>query len=401
MDGYSTEVAARRAGVAPEDLSRLSSLGVLTGDATSGYTDADVRRVEVIGMLGRAGIDIEAVAALVGQGHLSFDFLERAGFNVFAPLSDTTFNELSIRTGIAVERLTVLRDVTGGKAAGPDDLVREDELEIVPLIAYQLEIGFRWPAVERALRVYGDSLRRIAEAEAEWWRSEVQHQIMVQGGTARDLADRSGEVSPRLSEASDRALRAIYHGQQRHVWMVNIVDGFATGLEHAGFQKREAIDPAMCFLDLTGYTALTQERGDVAAAAMAERLSRIVQRISVQHGGRPVKWLGDGVMFHFPNPASGSPAALEMVEALAEAGLPPAHVGLDCGPVVIQEGDFYGQTVNTAARIGDYARPGEVLVSRSVVGASIGAPVEFDEIGPVELKGLSGLIDLFAARAPG
>ena len=57
---------------------------------------------------------------------------------------------------------------------------------------------------------------------------------------------------------------------------------------------------------------------------------------------------------------------------MAEAGLPPAHVGLHAGPVIFQEGDYYGQTVNVASRIADYARPGEVIVSQEVVDASAG-----------------------------
>ena len=83
---------------------------------------------------------------------------------------------------------------------------------------------------------------------------------------------------------------------------------------------------------------------------------------------------------------------------MAEAGLPPAHVGLHAGPVIFQEGDYYGQTVNVAARIAEYARPGEVIVSQAVVEASEGAAVSFAEIGPVELKGVAGAMRLHSAH---
>ena len=85
-----------------------------------------------------------------------------------------------------------------------------------------------------------------------------------------------------------------------------------------------------------------------------------------------MKWLGDGVMLHFPNPGNGVMSALEMVAGVADAGLPPAHVGLHAGPVIFQEGDYYGQTVNLASRIADYAQAGEVIVSQEVVDASNG-----------------------------
>ena len=90
-----------------------------------------------------------------------------------------------------------------------------------------------------------------------------------------------------------------------------------------------------------------------------------------------------------------------MVAGVAEAGLPPAHVGLHAGPVIFQEGDYYGATVNVATRIAEYARPGEVLVSRDVVDVSGGADVTFRQIGPVELKGVAGAMRLHAASLPG
>ena len=85
-----------------------------------------------------------------------------------------------------------------------------------------------------------------------------------------------------------------------------------------------------------------------------------------------MKWLGDGVMLYFPNPGPGVLAALEMVEAVVEAGLPLRTSDFTQAPPIFQEGDYYGQTVNIAARIADYARPGEVLVSQDVVDASGG-----------------------------
>jgi adenylate cyclase len=112
-----------------------------------------------------------------------------------------------------------------------------------------------------------------------------------------------------------------------------------------------------------------------------------------------VKWLGDGVMFWFRDPGPGVVAALEMVDGVRNAGLPPAHVGLHAGPVIVQEGDYYGQTVNMASRIAEYARPGEVLVSKAVADAA-GATdgVSLSPIGEVELKGVAGATQLFAAR---
>lgn len=397
MAGLDIQAVAERAGVAAAYVQRLVELRLVTTGSNGGYAESDVRRVQMLQAIDMSGVSLDGVAKLVADGEMSIDFVESAASQVFSPLSSQTFAQLSQRTSVPLELLLGLRDVVGGTNAGPDDHVREDELSIVPLVQFQLSQGFRPIAIERALRVYGDSLRRIAESEAEWWRSEIAEPMLRQGLTANDIGRRAAEITPELTVVSVEALLAVYRAQQRHAWTVNIVEGIAGALDRAGLQQRRARDPAMCFLDITGYTTLTQERGDAAAAALVEALSRLVQPASTRHGGRPVKWLGDGVMFFFPDPGPGVLAALEMVDGVAAAGLPPAHVGLHSGPVLFQQGDYYGHTVNVASRIGEYARPGEVLVSQAVVDAAATIDVAFRAIGPVEFRGTTGPIELHAA----
>ena len=103
-------------------------------------------------------------------------------------------------------------------------------------------------------------------------------------------------------------------------------------------------------------------------------------------------------MFHFPDPGQAVLCSLDLVDQAAEAGMPPAHVGVNAGPVVFRDGDYFGRTVNIASRIAGKAGPGEVLVSESVVGASDVDGVLFDRVGPVELKGVSGPVGVFRAN---
>ncbi len=216
--------------------------------------------------------------------------------------------------------------------------------------------------------------------------------------TEREMLEAQADLGSRMTPLLDQALLAIYHGQQEHAWSMNTVENVEAALERAGLYRRLHRPPAVSFLDITGYTRLTEERGDEAAADLAGRLAASVRRSSQEYGGRPVKWLGDGVMFYFPDPGQSVLSALDMVEGAAAQALPPARVGIHAGPVVFQEGDYFGRTVNIAARIAEYARPGEVLVSQEVVDATEGTPVMFTEIGPVELKGVSGTLRLHTAR---
>ena len=112
----------------------------------------------------------------------------------------------------------------------------------------------------------------------------------------------------------------------------------------------------------------------------------------------PVKWLGDGVMVHFREPAGAVLAALGMVEELPAAGLPPAHVGVAAGPVVAQGGDYFGRTVNLAARIAAYASAGRVLVSEPVIQRAPPQGVTFVELGQVQLQGIAQPVRLLEAR---
>ena len=280
--------------------------------------------------------------------------------------------------------------------------MREGELAVIPFIQAQLDIGFRPVSIGRWLRVAGDSLRRMAETESDAWRTDLMEPVLARGGSAEELGlTSSSRESLRLDETTNEALVALWHARQVHTWTNNIISGFEQALTAAGMLTTPARPPAICFLDITGYTRLTNERGDDAAADLAQGLSTLVQRSAVDHGGRPVKWLGDGVMVYFRDVGPGVVAALDMVDGVAAAGLPPAHVGLHSGPVLFQEGDYFGQTVNVASRIADYARPGEVLVTREVVAAAGEDGVAFTDIGPVELKGIPGPVHLLAARRAG
>ncbi len=382
--------AAARAGVTVASVGRFRDLGLVGGDGPDAYSDLDVRRMQVFQMLELGGISMDALATLVDQGQMSLDFIETALEGVFAPLSDRSFADVSDEEGIPVETVGMIREALGGVAPRPADRMGDEELAVVPLVKYQLSLGFRVAAIEQALRVYGESLRRMAETEAEWYRSEIVEPMLARGETEGDVGRVTAEISPELARLSNQAVLAIYHRQQRHAWSVNIIDGMAMGLERAGLLQRDQRTPAMCFLDITGYTRLTQEKGDQAAADLGEAVRRVVERSAVAHDGRAVKWLGDGVMLHFPEPRSAVESAVDTVTALEEAGMPLTHIGIHAGPVIFREGDFYGQTVNIAARISDFARPGEVLVSQAVVDLAEAAGIGFTQIGPVELKGVAG-----------
>jgi class 3 adenylate cyclase len=389
---------AERAGVDRGYAEALVEHGIVTASEGGRFVDTDVRRVRIAQALERGGLALAAIGAAIRSGALSFDFVEQADYDRFAAFGGETFADVSARTGVPVELLLVIRDAMGGAHPHPDDLIRDDEREVVPLLEVQMRIGVRPASAERSLRVMGEAVQRIAETEADWWQHDIQAPLVAAGKTAVEIGELSGTFTPELGRTGDRALLAMWHGQQGNAWLRNIFSGFEYAMTNAGLHTPPDRMPAISFLDLTGYSRLTDERGDAVAAELAQQLAPLVQRTAAANGGRVVKWLGDGVMFHFRDPGRAVVASLEMVDAARTSELPPAHVGVHAGPVVFQGGDYFGRTVNVASRISDYARPGEVVVSQDVVDMAGDQGIAFAEIGPVELKGLTGTVRLFTAR---
>jgi adenylate cyclase len=400
VEERSRHEVARRAGVDLDYIDRLVELRILKPGPDDAFSPGDVRRARWVRSLERAGVPIDGIAEAIRQGTLSLSFLDLAVYERFALLSDTTFRELSERTHVPLELLKVVRAAIGFAEPRPEDHVRQDELAVVQAIEFELSKGFRPVVIESWLRVCEDSLRRITETEADWYGTEVIRPLLESGMTEAEMLEAQAELGSRISPLTEQATLAIYHGQQEHAWSKALVEYVESALDKTGLLERLHRPPAVVFLDLTGYTRLTEERGDQAAADLAARLAGLVRRSAQEHGGQPVKWLGDGVMFYFPDPGQGVMAALEMVDAVSTRAMLPAHVGIHAGPVIFQEGDYYGATVNVASRIAEYARPGEVLVSQEVVEASSGTDVAFREIGPVELKGVADAMHLHAASRP-
>ncbi len=129
--------------------------------------------------------------------------------------------------------------------------------------------------------------------------------------------------------------------------------------------------PTFIFADLVGYTALTEERGDRAALALARSFHRLMHRLSRAHGAWQVKSMGDGVMIWAPEPERAVALAAETVAKVAEHDeLPPVRVGVHTGQAVMSAGDWFGRAVNFAARLARHARPGEALVSAATQAAA-------------------------------
>ena len=399
MNGLSASGLADLAGTTAAEVQRLVDLGILVArDGTDPFLEADVQKVRLATACERAGLPMEAIASAIRAGRLSFAFLEAAPFRRWAMRSRRTYRQVSQETAIPLEALGAVLESMGFARMGPDEPMREDELEVVPLLQHGFSSGiFDLAWLTRVGRAHVEGLRLIATAWGEAYQARFEGPVLASGGDQRSAMERAAQLGVDFLPLVDPALLAIYRRQQELLWTEGLVERIEDELEAAGALRRSGRVPAMFFLDLAGYTRLTEEQGDAAAADLAETLAVLVNRSAREHGGVPVKWLGDGVMVHYREPAGAVLSALQLVAQLPEAGLPPAHVGVAAGPVVVQGGDYFGRTVNLAARIAAHASAGQVLVSQSVAESVPPQGVRFAELGEQLLKGIGRPVRLLEA----
>jgi adenylate cyclase len=399
MDELSGAELADRSGVTAEQLRRLVELGIITPTPQGRFRPSDIQRIRVVDTLADAGFAPEQLGELIATGAYNLDWTSVVFPEPTAQMT-TTLEQTAAATGLPEDLAARLFDAWELPRPQPGQALRADDDELLHLAVLALEgFGRDETALLGATRQLGDSLRGLAESQVRLFHAHVEERLAADDHPDHSWSDDLNQVAASMMAGLERTLVLLYRRHFEHYVLDVTVLRAEAALERAGLaQRRPVHPPAIAFLDLTGYTKLTEERGDRAAAELAARLVEIVHELAHRRGGRPVKLLGDGVMFHFPDPAQAVRCGLELVDRLPRVGLPRARVGLHTGPVVFQHGDYFGRTVNIAARITDYARPGEVLVSDQVVAdADRLEAVRFEPVGPVSLKGLTAPITLYKA----
>ncbi|MGE3619559.1 MAG: adenylate/guanylate cyclase domain-containing protein [Acidimicrobiia bacterium] len=155
------------------------------------------------------------------------------------------------------------------------------------------------------------------------------------------------------------------------------------------------VQRCFAFVDLSGFTAFTENRGDERAVLVLAEMRTVMREIAARRGVRVVKWLGDGAMLSSTD-VDGLTAAIIEIGSRMDDALPTLamRAGMDAGPVIMFEGDDYiGRPVNVASRLCDQARPHELLATATLV-PGLPAWVEASPAPPVQVKGFDATIDL-------
>jgi adenylate cyclase len=392
---YRVREVAERANVPEAFVRQLVAVGALPPEE-AGLGPREVRRARLLHSWTAAGLSVETILALVDRGALSLIFLDAPVMATPEHL-DRSYEQLAADRGVSLTFVQAVHQALGFAPPEPSDRAGEDDLTMLEVAKLFRGAGVDDEATLRLLAVYADSLRRIAKAEADYYETNIERRLRAKGLDERQLIEFGTRLGDRIIGLLERAILMVYRRHREHVWTDHAINHVEEALERSGLQERVPQPPAICFVDLTGYTQLTEDRGDEVAAHVAGRLAWLVNDISRRRGGRPVRWLGDGGMFHFREPSTAVVAGLDMVERAPAVDLPPAHVGIHTGPVISQDGDVYGRTVNVAARIASYARAGQVVVSEDTAHRSDHHELRFQPLGAVDLKGVAEPLPLYQA----
>jgi adenylate cyclase len=397
--GLSEAEVARRAGTTPERVRELVALGIIrpasVGD--EGFSNGDALRAQLVVELASAGVPPESVAAAMTRGALSLSYLDR--FPSPSPLSGRTYAEACEDIRVPFELVDQMYIGFGLPRPAPAAIVRDDDLQIILGIPILFSSGLDESEVLRAARVWADGPRRVAEHQVRSFHELIEEPYRERGLSDAEVLDHA------LTEAG---VRIIPYCWQLVTWLYrrhfeaystrHRIDHVETALDHAGLRRKPTPHAeATVFADLSGYTTLTERLGDNASADIALRLAALMQDVAERHSGRVIKMLGDGVHLLFEDGRHAVLGSLDFVDGVRPQELPPAHVGVNAGPVTYADGDYYGLSVIIAARIASTAGPGEVLVGESIARDDPPPGVVFEEVGPVPLKGVERPVSIFRA----
>ena len=155
------------------------------------------------------------------------------------------------------------------------------------------------------------------------------------------------------------------------------------------------VDRTIAFIDLSGFTHLTDEQGDDRAVSVLAEFRHTVRDVASRHGVRIAKWMGDGAMLIAVEPEPLLYALRAIAQRTVELNCPLSlRIGLTHGKVILFEGDDYiGRSVNLAARLCDLADGGQVLAPAAHL-AVLPPGAASKSLGTRELPGFGGSLEV-------
>ena len=389
-DEISLAEAARISGVSPTTLKRWAEAKVIPV-ARGRWTTAAAAQARVVARMRERGHSLEDLRRAVRDGRLAFGYVE----DLIPGMAEHPIarDEAATRSGLEEELIERVMTLLGTPTA-LQGVLNEHDVQAVEDLAAVLGAGFPLVALLQLVRVYAQSIRKIAEAEVRLFHLYVHEPLIRQGVDPLEMAEEMEGLARELLPLTSPLMEYIHQRYLRFYIEQDVVGHMET--DFGAIRQMGRVQMAFCFVDLTGFTRYTEEEGDEEAIDLVERFIETVEA-TLPAEALIVKTIGDEVMIVSPDPVTLTEWAVGFLTLFQER--PQPRVGIHLGHAVYRDGDYFGTEVNLTHRVVARALGGEVMVTKAVLEA-IGesAYLEFDPIGDVDLKGFPDPVELFIVR---
>jgi adenylate cyclase len=344
---------------------------------------------EAIGTLLKLGVSPQAIKESYARGSI-----EDA---IFDPVLDPARErrtvspvEIEEEGGLSTAETQVMALNFGLRAPEPDEpYFTPEESEALKRIGQLREI---WPpdVYLRVARVYGQALARVAEIEMEAFRHDVVPQLQDASGGSLSALSAIHEAFGQLLPLADPLILGVH---RRRIELETSQAAVREAERHSTFGVLPgAVDVTLAFCDLKDFTAYAETHGDASALAAVEQFATTVASELGEHG-YVVKGLGDGYMLSFPTPEEAVGACRRMIERMHRQSALGVHASVHHGIALYRDGDYFGRTVNLAARLLTLAGNDELVASEAVVSATRGA-FDWEPGGLQRLRGVGEPVEV-------
>jgi adenylate cyclase len=376
----SLKEAAEEAGVRPETLRRWAKSGVIPGaNGQKAWPRAAVAHARLVARLRERGHSLQEIREAAKEGKLAYGFLE----DLF-PQSrgQHTVAEVAEETGL--QEALIERIWTGlGFPRSELGSMTDEDLQATRYIASVIDAGFPLVAFLQLVRVYGQAVARIADAEVRLFHLYVHEPLMRDGVPGLEMAEEMEDLARDLLPLASPIMDYVHQRYLQHFVEQDMVGHMEVELDEDKDLGRVRV--AIAFVDLAGYTRFTEEAGEEEAFSTVERFIDAVTD-TLPEDARVVKTIGDEVMIVGQDVQALTDWAVGFQRLYRER--PTPRIGVHVGVMLYRDGDYFGREVNLAARVVARARGGEVIVTDAVMDQiKTSEWLSFENIGEVKLKG--------------
>jgi adenylate cyclase len=385
--------AARRSQVPASTLKRWAAEKIVPV-RRGRWTATAAAQARVVARMRERGYSLEDLREAGREGRLAFGFAEEL---FFEPGERVSVAAVADETGLEPELIERILVILGTPKGRQRDLTPDDAAALRHC-ARVLAAGFPLVAFLQLVRVYVQSMRRIADAEVRLFHLYVHEPLIRDGVPELEMAAEMGELAGDILPLA-APLTEYLHNRYLRFFLEQDVVGHMESGQGADTAEIELgqVTVTLCFIDLTGFTRYTEEEGDMEALDVVEHFVETVES-TLPREATIVKTIGDEVMVVSPDAASLTEWAVDFLDRFPQR--PQPRVGIHCGEAVYRDGDYFGSQVNLVHRVVNRALAGEVLVTDSVATAIAGRErLGLEPIGQVSLKGFPAPTELFVVRA--